>query len=156
MVTGIIAIQPTVAWCGHWQKKWTGSCSVSVKYAGRLVGNWTPLEDSPGYWIYYIGKMKVFNAFIWTNLYYCPLVWMNKNRTDLARLEKVQKRALRLGSLISHKYDNFSTNTEGQMVNFDSYLTDIGTDMHSYTRSWRFSELPMTITIVCCDIIDSP
>ncbi len=41
-------------------------------------------------------KMKVFNAFIRANLTYCPLVWVNRNRTDLARLEKVLERALRL------------------------------------------------------------
>ncbi len=41
-------------------------------------------------------KVKVFNAFIRANLNYCPLVWVNRNRTDLARLEKVQERALRL------------------------------------------------------------
>ncbi len=29
-------------------------------------------------------KMKVFNAFIRTNLNYCPLVWINRNKTDLA------------------------------------------------------------------------
>ena len=43
-----------------------------------------------------LGKMKVFNAFIRANLNYCPLVWVNRNKTDLARLEKVQERALRL------------------------------------------------------------
>ncbi len=41
-------------------------------------------------------KKKVFNAFITANLNYCPLVWVNRNRIDLARLEKVQERALRL------------------------------------------------------------
>ncbi len=41
-------------------------------------------------------KMMVFNAFIRANLNYCPLVWVNRNRTDLSRLEKVQERALRL------------------------------------------------------------
>ncbi len=38
----------------------------------------------------------MFNAFIRANLNYCPLVWINKNKTDLARLEKVQERAVRL------------------------------------------------------------
>jgi len=41
-------------------------------------------------------KKKVFNSFIRANLNYCPLVWVNRNKTDLARLEKVQERALRL------------------------------------------------------------
>ncbi len=40
--------------------------------------------------------MKVFNAFIRTNLNYCSLVWVIRNRTDLARLGKDQERALRL------------------------------------------------------------
>ncbi len=39
-------------------------------------------------------KMKVFNAFIRVNLNYCPLVWINRKRTDHARLEKVQERDL--------------------------------------------------------------
>ncbi len=42
-----------------------------------------------------LAKRKVFNAFIRANLNYCPLVWINRNKTDLARLEKVQKRAVR-------------------------------------------------------------
>ncbi len=42
-------------------------------------------------------KIKVFNAFIRANLNYCPLVWVIRNRTDLARLAKVQERAQRLG-----------------------------------------------------------
>ncbi len=41
-------------------------------------------------------KKKVFNAFIRANLNYCPLVWINRNKTDLTRLEKVQERAVRL------------------------------------------------------------
>ncbi len=43
-----------------------------------------------------LAKKKVFNAFIRANLNYCPLVWINRNKTDLARLEKVQERAVRL------------------------------------------------------------
>ncbi len=38
----------------------------------------------------------MFNAFIRANLNYCPLVWINTNNTDLARLEKVYERAVRL------------------------------------------------------------
>ncbi len=41
-------------------------------------------------------KMKVFNVFTRANLNYSPLAWINRNKTDLARLEKVQERALRL------------------------------------------------------------
>ncbi len=41
-------------------------------------------------------KLKVFHAFIRANLNYCPLVWVNRNKTDLGRLEKVQERALRM------------------------------------------------------------
>ena len=41
-------------------------------------------------------KLKVFNSFVRANLNYCPLVWINRNKTDLARLEKVQERAIRL------------------------------------------------------------
>ncbi len=43
-----------------------------------------------------LAKKKVFNAFIRANLNYCPLVWINRNKTELARLEKVQGRAVRL------------------------------------------------------------
>ncbi len=39
-------------------------------------------------------KMKVFNAFIRANITYRPLVRVNRNKTYLARLEKVQERAL--------------------------------------------------------------
>ncbi len=35
-------------------------------------------------------KMKVVNAFVKANLNYCPLVWINRNKTDLDKLEKVQ------------------------------------------------------------------
>ncbi len=41
-----------------------------------------------------LAKKKVFNAFIRANLNYCPLVWINRNKTDLDRLEKVQERAV--------------------------------------------------------------
>ncbi len=41
-------------------------------------------------------KRKVFNGFIRANLNYCPLVWINIKKTDLARLEKVQESAVQL------------------------------------------------------------
>ncbi len=41
-----------------------------------------------------LAKTKVFNAFIRANLNYCPLGWINRNKTDLARLEKVQEIAV--------------------------------------------------------------
>ena len=41
-------------------------------------------------------KLKIFYSFIQANLNYCPLIWINRNRTDLNRIEKVQKRALRI------------------------------------------------------------
>ncbi len=43
-----------------------------------------------------LARKKVFNAFIRANLNYCPLVWINRNKTDLARLEKVQQRIVQL------------------------------------------------------------
>ncbi len=43
-----------------------------------------------------LAKKKVFNVFNWANLNYCTLVWINRNKTDLARLQKVQERAVRL------------------------------------------------------------
>ncbi len=43
-----------------------------------------------------LAKKKVFNVFIRANLNYCPLVWINRNKTELARLGKVQERAVRL------------------------------------------------------------
>ncbi len=39
-------------------------------------------------------KLKVFNAFVRANLNYCPLVWINRNKPNLCRLEKVQACAL--------------------------------------------------------------
>ncbi len=41
-----------------------------------------------------LAKKKVFNAFIRANLNYRPLVWIYRNKTDLARLEKVQERTV--------------------------------------------------------------
>ncbi len=38
-------------------------------------------------------KMKVFNVCVRASLNYCPLVWINRKKTDLGRLEKVQERA---------------------------------------------------------------
>ncbi len=52
-----------------------------------------------------LAKKKVFNAFIRVNLNYCPLVWINRNKTDLARLEKVQERAVRL--IFNHKMSTY-------------------------------------------------
>ncbi len=43
-----------------------------------------------------LAKKKVFNGFIRANLNYCPLVWINRNKTDVAKLEKVQERAVQL------------------------------------------------------------
>ncbi len=43
-----------------------------------------------------LAKKKVFNAFIRANLNYCPLMWIIRNKTDLARLEKVHERAVQL------------------------------------------------------------
>ncbi len=43
-----------------------------------------------------LAKKKVFNVFFRTNLNYCPVVWINRNKTDLARFEKEQGRAVRL------------------------------------------------------------
>ncbi len=41
-----------------------------------------------------LAKKKVLNAFIRANLNYYPLVWINRNKADVARLEKVQERAV--------------------------------------------------------------
>ncbi len=41
-----------------------------------------------------LAKKKVSNAFIRANPNYCPLVWINRNKTDPASLEKVQERAV--------------------------------------------------------------
>ena len=41
-------------------------------------------------------KVKLFNAFIRSIFSYCPLIWMNRNKTDMNRLEKIQERALRM------------------------------------------------------------
>ncbi len=32
-----------------------------------------------------LAKKNVFNAFVRANLNYCPLVWINRNKTDLVR-----------------------------------------------------------------------
>ncbi len=47
-------------------------------------------------WLNIQSKVKVFNAFIRANLNWCPLLWVNRKRTVLVRLEKAQERALRL------------------------------------------------------------
>ncbi len=41
-------------------------------------------------------KMLIYHAFIEANLNYCPLIWMNRNKTDMKHIENVQKRALRM------------------------------------------------------------
>jgi ribonuclease P/MRP protein subunit RPP40 len=41
-------------------------------------------------------KLLIFHAFINSNLNYCPLIWINRNKTDMARVEKIQERGLRM------------------------------------------------------------
>ena len=41
-------------------------------------------------------KLLIYHAFIEANFNFCPLIWMNRNKTDMSRIEKVNKRALRL------------------------------------------------------------
>ncbi len=41
-------------------------------------------------------KLMIFYSFIQANLNYCPLIWINRNRTDMKRIENIQKRALRI------------------------------------------------------------
>ncbi len=41
-------------------------------------------------------KLMIFYSFIQDNLNYCPLIWINRNRTDMKRIENVQKCALRI------------------------------------------------------------
>ncbi len=41
-------------------------------------------------------KLLIFHSFIQANLNYCPLIWINRNRTDMKRIENVQKRALQI------------------------------------------------------------
>ncbi len=38
----------------------------------------------------------VFYSFVQANLNYCSLIWINRNRTDMKRIENVQKCALRI------------------------------------------------------------
>ncbi len=41
-------------------------------------------------------KLMILYSFIQANLNYCPLIWINRNRTDMKRIENVQKRSLRI------------------------------------------------------------
>ncbi len=41
-------------------------------------------------------KLMILYSFIQANLYYCPLILINRNRTDMKRIENVQKHALRI------------------------------------------------------------
>jgi hypothetical protein len=41
-------------------------------------------------------KLLICHSFIEATINYCPLVWVNRNRTDMKRLEKVDKRAWQL------------------------------------------------------------
>ncbi len=41
-------------------------------------------------------KLMIFYSFIQANLNYCPLIWINRNRTDMKCIENVQKHALRI------------------------------------------------------------
>ncbi len=38
----------------------------------------------------------IFYSYIQANLNYCPLIWINGNRTDMKRIENVQKSILRI------------------------------------------------------------
>ena len=40
-------------------------------------------------------KLLIFNAFILSNFNYCPLVWHLCGKSDTAKMEKIQERALR-------------------------------------------------------------
>ncbi len=39
-------------------------------------------------------KMLIYHAFIEANLNYCPLIWMNRKKTDMKHIENVQKSKL--------------------------------------------------------------
>ncbi len=41
-------------------------------------------------------KMLIYHVFIEANLNYCPLIWMNRNKTDMKHIENVQKQTLRM------------------------------------------------------------
>ncbi len=41
-------------------------------------------------------KLLIFHSFIQANLYYCPLIWINRNRTDMKLLKLCKKRALQI------------------------------------------------------------
>ena len=41
-------------------------------------------------------KLMIYNAFIEANFSYCPLIWMNRNKIDMKRIQNLQKRALKL------------------------------------------------------------
>ncbi len=45
-------------------------------------------------------KLLIFHSFIQANLNYCPLIWINRNRTDMRRIENVQKRPYKLFLMI--------------------------------------------------------
>ncbi len=40
--------------------------------------------------------MLIYHAFIEANLNYCPLICMNRNKTDINHIEHVQKQALKM------------------------------------------------------------
>ncbi len=39
-------------------------------------------------------KMLIYHAFIEAILNYCPLIWKNRNKTDMKHIANIQKRAL--------------------------------------------------------------
>ncbi len=41
-------------------------------------------------------KMLIYDVFIEANLNYFPLIWMNRNKTDMKNIENVQKQVLRM------------------------------------------------------------
>ncbi len=45
-------------------------------------------------------KVLIFHSFIHANLNYCPLIWINRNRTDMKRIEHVHKRSSELFLMI--------------------------------------------------------
>ncbi len=63
--------------------------------------------------------MLIYHAFIDVNLNYCPLIWMNRNKTDMKHIENVQKRDLRL------VFNNYSSGYQELLKRAKTYTLEI-------------------------------
>ncbi len=90
----------------------------------------------------------IFYSFILANLNDCPLIWINRNRTDMKRIENVQKRELRI--VYNDRTSNYS-----ELLN----STKVYKAMNNLTPSYisdKFKEKTLSYNLRSSQIITQP